>query len=355
MNSNINKLFFTFLIVIVGPAVILAIQLDKEIISVIDCKPCILNKDSIDHKSHIFLVIEDREIKKLKITTGKFTQVFSLLNKYDDYPVPVFGEYDLHTIDLNKDGFLDFGVSVPSESRNPKFIYFLYNPANKNFTKLGQFGHLVAKSTTSLFVAKTYTSRYYDFEYRTYKMKNSKLVLVNRIDSIFKSNDQIATVNETRFINGREELVGRRLLPLMGSMASKKYFQELSKAYKTSLVHFKRKDIDRSISVLEKYFNDYEYTRIFFNDNLYNLYLNIMNDYAFFLEQAKKYRESIEILNFVIKTTPKRIVAFINLGDAYYGIGDTDNAKNSYQTYIDLMKKNGKQKRIPKRVYDRVK
>jgi len=80
-----------------------------------------------------------------------------------------------------------------------------------------------------------------------------------------------------------------------------------------------------------------------------------VNDLAFFLEQGKKYDEAITILNRVINFAPLRVVAYVNLGDAYYGINSVQNAKESYLKYIDLMKNEGKESKIPKRVFERVK
>ena len=79
------------------------------------------------------------------------------------------------------------------------------------------------------------------------------------------------------------------------------------------------------------------------------------NDFGFFLEQSGRYEKAVTLLKKVIEVFPKRIVVYINLGDAYYGLKQPSKAKKSYQTYIKLMKKAGKTKRIPKQVYQRIK
>lgn len=82
--------------------------------------------------------------------------------------------------------------------------------------------------------------------------------------------------------------------------------------------------------------------------------VDIFNDYGYFLEQGKQYREAIDILNAVLFHAPERMVAYINLGDAYWGLKDKGNAKEAYKKYIELMKKNGNEKKKPKRVVERV-
>lgn len=79
------------------------------------------------------------------------------------------------------------------------------------------------------------------------------------------------------------------------------------------------------------------------------------NDIAYYLEKGSNYVESIYILEKVIEKYPNRTVAYINLGDAYWGLEEKDNASQAYQKYIELMKASGKECKIPQRVYDQIK
>ena len=81
----------------------------------------------------------------------------------------------------------------------------------------------------------------------------------------------------------------------------------------------------------------------------------IYNDFGFFLEQAGKYQESVTLLEQVIKAVPTRTVAYVNLGDSYWGLNKTIEAAKCYKTYVDLMKKEGKEQKIPKVVLGRLK
>lgn len=84
-------------------------------------------------------------------------------------------------------------------------------------------------------------------------------------------------------------------------------------------------------------------------------YINILNDYAFFLsEDDEMYTFAIPILKRVIDLAPKRDVAYLNLGDAYVKwYRETDDeeyietAKETYRKYADLLKKKGRIKDMP--------
>jgi tetratricopeptide (TPR) repeat protein len=101
------------------------------------------------------------------------------------------------------------------------------------------------------------------------------------------------------------------------------------------------------------------------SDNMFLLYhegyeyvldsIPLMNDKAYYLEQAGAYKEAIHILNKIIDKKPDRVVAYLNIADAYWGISDTEEAGKSYRKYLELMKSQGKDlNRIPKRVYERI-
>lgn len=80
------------------------------------------------------------------------------------------------------------------------------------------------------------------------------------------------------------------------------------------------------------------------------------NDIAYYLEEAKIYDEAIFILENIIKKEPVRVVAYLNLADAYWGLENIEKAKNNYEKYISLMKNQKKDlSKIPQRVYERIK
>ncbi len=121
--------------------------------------------------------------------------------------------------------------------------------------------------------------------------------------------------------------------------------------YQDALKKYRKKDLKRagrySLGSLKEYYQKFY--------PIQKANVDRYNDFGFFLEQAGRYKKSIQLLEKVVTKFPNRVVAYINLGDAYYGNNEIVKAKQAYQTYVDLMKKVGKEKRIPKRVYDRLK
>ncbi|MDD3597508.1 tetratricopeptide repeat protein [Sulfuricurvum sp.] len=109
----------------------------------------------------------------------------------------------------------------------------------------------------------------------------------------------------------------------------------------------------------EKYtksqFNSIEYLNFHFKESPINVSSVVSyNNLAYNLEQSHDYNTSAYLLEKIIEKFPDRTVAYFNLGDAYYGLGQKDKAIKAYQTYIDQMKKKGWEKKIPKRVLERV-
>ncbi|WP_198306425.1 tetratricopeptide repeat protein [Arcobacter vandammei] len=76
------------------------------------------------------------------------------------------------------------------------------------------------------------------------------------------------------------------------------------------------------------------------------------NDIAYYLQQANANDEAIFILEKIIEKYPNRTVAYLNLADAYLGINDKEKAKENYKKYIELMKQDNKEEKIPKRVLE---
>lgn len=83
--------------------------------------------------------------------------------------------------------------------------------------------------------------------------------------------------------------------------------------------------------------------------------ISIYNDAAVFLIKNEMYNEARIILLEITKKYPEKEEEWLALGDAQWGNGDEEDARESYNVYLNLMKKNsGKLAQIPKRVYERV-
>lgn len=91
---------------------------------------------------------------------------------------------------------------------------------------------------------------------------------------------------------------------------------------------------------------------VFENEELNTKTLQKYNDIAYYLQQANANDEAIFLLEKIIEKFPNRTVAYINLADAYLGINDIEKAKVNYKKYIELMKQDNKEEKIPKRVLE---
>ncbi|KAA1245172.1 M48 family metallopeptidase [Aquimarina sp. RZ0] len=91
------------------------------------------------------------------------------------------------------------------------------------------------------------------------------------------------------------------------------------------------------------------------NIRIVNENLSKYNDIAYYLEQSKAYDEGVFLLEKIVNEVPNRTVAYINLGDTYWGLGEKQKCKEAYKTYIEQMKTNDKASKIPKRVMERLK
>jgi len=111
----------------------------------------------------------------------------------------------------------------------------------------------------------------------------------------------------------------------------------------------------KKFNYLIRFFSLKELDRWFKIKSIKKSTLTTYNNIAYYLEKAKAYKESAYLLEKILEKFPNRTVAYLNLGDAYWGLENKEKAKEAYQTYIKQMKANGKEKKIPKVVLERVK
>ncbi len=131
---------------------------------------------------------------------------------------------------------------------------------------------------------------------------------------------------------------------------------------KDSIIHKFNKDYDIYLGEFKSKLYDKIYSHDMYRSLDYLNYVEInkstvqkYNDIGFFLLESGNCQQSIYILENVVYKFPQRTVAYLNLGDAYYCNNNSGEAIEMYQKYIELMKANGKESRIPKRIWDRIK
>lgn len=79
------------------------------------------------------------------------------------------------------------------------------------------------------------------------------------------------------------------------------------------------------------------------------------NDLGFLFEQSGYSREAATLLEEVVEKHPGRVVAYLNLADSYWALGNIRGAVSMYRKYIELMSEQKKVSSIPERVFERVK
>ena len=82
----------------------------------------------------------------------------------------------------------------------------------------------------------------------------------------------------------------------------------------------------------------------------------ILNNKGFFLYKYKYYKEALLFLNRTIELFPNRTVVYLNIADCYWKLKDNEKAITNYKKYLSLMQSQNKDlKKVPKRVYERIK
>lgn len=78
------------------------------------------------------------------------------------------------------------------------------------------------------------------------------------------------------------------------------------------------------------------------------------NNMAYYLQKRKAYDESKFLLEKIVDKYPSRTVAYLNLGDTYWGLKKKKKAIKVYETYVKQMIEKGKEKRIPQETLKRL-
>lgn len=78
------------------------------------------------------------------------------------------------------------------------------------------------------------------------------------------------------------------------------------------------------------------------------------NDLGFLFEQAGHYPEAVELLKHITSKHPDRVVAYLNLADAYWALDERAKAREAYDQYYKKMLAAQKQASIPSRVLERM-
>ena len=243
-----------------------------------------------------------------------------------------------------------FGVVV---NANARAIYMksllLYEPRGKSIKELLQEYEL------SIDVRDNYSFNNYDGEVSEGHLEEAHLKIDCKshnycdmsVEHLYSSFYQIP-INNDEFFERVEEPIYSTLVYKNG------IYEENKKVERNSLGE---SNID---TMLKKSKQGYKYDRfdvgklLFESLNELKKRLVKLNNIAYYLQKNGQNREAMIMLELIVREFPNRTVAYYNLGDAYWALGEKKKAIASYKTYIKQMKAKGKEKRIPKVVKQRV-
>lgn len=139
----------------------------------------------------------------------------------------------------------------------------------------------------------------------------------------------------------------------------------LYKAHEIALTFYKEKEFAKASEIMnsacEYWYFDFKTIEemdeaMGYNENYSaKKVISILGDYCLFLYKNGDNEKCIEISGKVILLDSASPGPYLQLGDAYYSIGNKEDATNTYKTYKSLMTKNGNESKIPSRVIERLK
>ncbi|OEK08564.1 hypothetical protein A8C32_03695 [Flavivirga aquatica] len=208
---------------------------------------------------------------------------------------------------------------------NDKIIIKYYEKIGNQYI---QTSHILDKKDNKLLLSKIYR-----FESSRNGVNLFGAILENEINDYTGVEPNVKTVNIYSFSGFKEELT-----PTINE-----YFDNIT-------FLFKNKNYEELSLWADTLVVSHIIDIVAINESNVSMY----NDIAYYLEQSKACGAAIFLLKKIIVKFPNRLVAYINLGDAYWSIGDNKKAKNAYKKYFELMKSKEKESKIPKRVFDRL-
>jgi hypothetical protein len=137
-------------------------------------------------------------------------------------------------------------------------------------------------------------------------------------------------------------------------------YPELAPLHARAVALFRQKKVREARLVLDPFFRAHDVRRID-PENRHPEFTAMLNDYAFFLSEDRGDPETLPLLAYVIERDPGRAAAYLNMADELCRPDDEPEAARYpslaagyYRKYLELMTAAGNQKRVPKRVRERL-
>ncbi|WP_081894876.1 tetratricopeptide repeat protein [Burkholderia paludis] len=148
------------------------------------------------------------------------------------------------------------------------------------------------------------------------------------------------------------DLTGAYKIVSGGDSLRRKYSYYLSMVHSEAIIFLKSNLPGDAVDILSPYVTSYQ-EKWLHERNTRDILISSLNDYAYALQLVKRNGEAVSILETVLSVAPNRAVAWLNIADSYWDLGDSQKARPAYKKYVDLMTRSGSAEKIPARVNER--
>ena len=220
------------------------------------------------------------------------------------------------------------------------------NPIENFFISRGKLGEIIfgASCCGNFKTTETYFYKFLNNNWFLYK------TTVSTVDDDFLPNISLELNDLSQSIDG--ENVNNKDAYNKEIESLKKYsLSRFNQIYTAFKINYKNKSLEKLNSI------DFdEITEMLYFNPISENNVNIYNDLAYYNSFTNNGNQnSVLLLKKIIEKFPDRVVAYLNLGDAYWSINNKEYAKDAYTKYIELMKSQNKDlSKIPSRIEERL-
>ncbi|WP_028620468.1 tetratricopeptide repeat protein [Pseudomonas sp. Ant30-3] len=130
------------------------------------------------------------------------------------------------------------------------------------------------------------------------------------------------------------------------------YAEMIDLAHANALSLFKEGKKEQAVIGLSPYAENYKSAWLA-DKEIAGVVVSAINDYAYFLQENNQAAESISFLKDIVIVQPNRAVAWLNLADSNWAVGNKNDAAKQYFEYKKLMLSVDRKSKIPARVFER--
>ncbi|HEY5210590.1 MAG TPA: hypothetical protein VIJ42_14225 [Stellaceae bacterium] len=284
--------------------------------------------------------------------------------------IAVSGFADGFTIDdsdMNFDGLGDLSI-VTGEfaAGNADARYWIYEPATRRFVPLERAGAGDADSDDRA-LQPTANHELYSHIHDTnatwedywYRISGHRAVAVRKEEQHQDGELMMRTVYDLTVEPPR--IVSRHTIGYVGDSPARREFDTLLDAQSRKAAALYRKGAAKqAAAAMEFLIGTVELPYLVDSypvqgdDSRDRKIVGQFNDYGFYLAEAGRPKDAIAVLSAVVDVEADRIVAYLNLADAYYAAGDKAAARTNYAEYRKRMAAAGKAAKMPPRVTERL-